>query len=60
MTTSATSSLAWYLPPDTAAEVFGSPTSVVAGTATPVGRAAECGHHVTGGMRDRPKPLTLW
>lgn len=50
MTTSATSSLAWYLPPDTAAEVFGSPTSVVAGTAAPMGRAvaADGGHHVTG------------
>ncbi len=50
MTTSATSSLAWYLPPDAAAEVFGSPTSVVAGTAAPAGRAApaEGGHHVTG------------
>ncbi|MFE9749612.1 acyl-CoA dehydrogenase family protein [Saccharothrix saharensis] len=50
MTTSATSSLAWYLPPDTAAEVFGPPKSVVAGTAAPVGRAvaADGGHHVTG------------
>ncbi|XVS62623.1 acyl-CoA dehydrogenase family protein [Actinosynnema sp. CA-299493] len=50
MTTSATSSLAWYLPPDTAAEVFGSPKSVIAGTAAPVGGvvAADGGHHVTG------------
>ncbi|CAL9392317.1 hypothetical protein SUDANB95_01277 [Actinosynnema sp. ALI-1.44] len=37
MTTSATSALAWCLPADGAAEVLGSPTSVVAGTAAPVG-----------------------
>lgn len=50
MTTSATSSLAWYLPPDTAAEVFGSPSSAVAGTAAPLGRAVavEGGHRVDG------------
>ncbi|MEU7529421.1 acyl-CoA dehydrogenase family protein [Saccharothrix sp. NPDC042600] len=50
MTTSATSALAWYLPADGAAEVFGSPTSVVAGTAAPVGRAvaADGGYRVTG------------
>ncbi|MFI9814759.1 acyl-CoA dehydrogenase family protein [Saccharothrix variisporea] len=50
MTTSATSALAWYLPPDGAAEVFGSPTSVVAGTAAPLGRGSsvEGGYRVTG------------
>ncbi|KOX16854.1 hypothetical protein ADK67_39945, partial [Saccharothrix sp. NRRL B-16348] len=50
MTTSATSSLAWYLPPDAAAEVFGSPKSVIAGTAAPMGRtvAVDGGHQVTG------------
>ncbi|WP_367137509.1 acyl-CoA dehydrogenase family protein [Saccharothrix sp. HUAS TT1] len=50
MTTSATSSLAWYLPPDAAAEVFGSPKSVIAGTAAPVGRAVpvDGGHRVDG------------
>jgi alkylation response protein AidB-like acyl-CoA dehydrogenase len=50
MTTSATSSLAWYLPRETAAEVFGSPSSVVAGTAAPRGRAAAAdgGHRVDG------------
>ncbi|MGW4113398.1 acyl-CoA dehydrogenase family protein [Actinosynnema sp. NPDC004786] len=50
MTTSATSSLAWYLPPDAAEEVFGPPRSVVAGTAAPVGKAVEeaGGHRVTG------------
>ncbi|MGM1062823.1 acyl-CoA dehydrogenase family protein [Saccharothrix sp. Mg75] len=50
MTTSATSSLAWYLPPETAEEVFGPPGSVVAGTAAPLGRAVavDGGHRVTG------------
>ncbi|MBY8849852.1 hypothetical protein K7G98_15835 [Saccharothrix sp. MB29] len=50
MTTSATSSLAWYLPPETAEEVLGSPGSVLAGTAAPLGRAVavDGGHRVTG------------
>lgn len=46
MTTSATSSLAWYLPTEGAEEVFGS-SSVVAGTAAPMGRAVT----VDGGFR---------
>ncbi|QFZ22195.1 acyl-CoA dehydrogenase family protein [Saccharothrix syringae] len=50
MTTSATSALAWYLPPETAEEVFGPPRSVVAGTAAPLGRATpvDGGHRVDG------------
>jgi indole-3-acetate monooxygenase len=42
--------LAWYLPPETAEEVFGSRSSVVAGTAAPMGRAeaVDGGHRVDG------------
>ncbi|CCH33669.1 acyl-CoA dehydrogenase family protein [Actinosynnema sp. NPDC047251] len=50
MTTGATSALSWYLTDDGAEEVFGSPTSVIAGTAAPAGTAvaADGGYRVTG------------
>ncbi|GAA3876104.1 acyl-CoA dehydrogenase family protein [Saccharothrix violaceirubra] len=46
MTTSATSALAWYLPEETADEVFSPPDAVVAGTAAP--RGTLTGDRVTG------------
>ncbi|WP_199439704.1 acyl-CoA dehydrogenase family protein [Umezawaea beigongshangensis] len=50
MTTSATSSLAWFLPEDGADEVFGDPAAVIAGTAAPqgAGEAVDGGHLVHG------------
>jgi len=50
MTTTISSSLAWYLPVDGADEVFGDPRALIAGTAAPVGKAvaADGGYRVTG------------
>ncbi|WP_177221666.1 acyl-CoA dehydrogenase family protein [Lentzea xinjiangensis] len=50
MTTTISSSLAWYLPVDAADEVFGDPRAVIAGTAAPLGKAvaAEGGYRVNG------------
>ncbi|MGI5501206.1 acyl-CoA dehydrogenase family protein [Lentzea sp. CA-135723] len=50
MTTTISSSLAWYLPADAADEVFGDPRSLIAGTAAPLGKAIEAdgGYRVTG------------
>lgn len=50
MTTSATSTLSWFLDDDAADEVFGDPTSVAAGTPAPLGRTepADGGDTVTG------------
>ncbi|MGW6444246.1 acyl-CoA dehydrogenase family protein [Lentzea sp. NPDC055074] len=43
MTTTISSSLAWYLPTDAADEVFGDPRALIAGTAAPLGKAVETG-----------------
>ncbi|HEX7307233.1 acyl-CoA dehydrogenase family protein [Lentzea sp.] len=50
MTTTTSSSLAWYLPTDAADEVFGDPRALIAGTAAPLGKAvaADGGYRVTG------------
>ncbi|WP_394621127.1 acyl-CoA dehydrogenase family protein [Lentzea sp. JNUCC 0626] len=50
MTTTTSSSLAWYLPTDAADEVFGDPRALIAGTAAPLGKAVETGegYRVTG------------
>jgi len=50
MTTSATSTIAWFLAEDAAEEVFGDPASVAAGTPAPLGRSVpvDGGHAVTG------------
>ncbi|MFD5825029.1 acyl-CoA dehydrogenase family protein [Lentzea sp. NPDC060358] len=50
MTTTSSSSLAWYLPQDAADEVFGDRRALIAGTAAPLGRAvaADGGYRVTG------------
>ncbi|MFC3896142.1 acyl-CoA dehydrogenase family protein [Lentzea rhizosphaerae] len=50
MTTTISSSLAWYLPVDAADEVFGDPRALIAGTAAPLGKAVETdgGYLVTG------------
>ncbi|MET9225295.1 acyl-CoA dehydrogenase family protein [Lentzea sp. NPDC003310] len=50
MTTTISSSLAWYLPLDASEEVFGDPRALIAGTAAPLGRAVETdgGYRVTG------------
>ncbi|MDT7784274.1 MAG: indole-3-acetate monooxygenase [Pseudonocardiales bacterium] len=50
MTTTISSSLAWYLPSDAADEVFGDPRALIAGTAAPLGKAIEAdgGYRVTG------------
>lgn len=50
MTTTISSSLAWYLPVEAADEVFGDPRSLVAGTAAAIGRgeAVDGGYRVSG------------
>ncbi|MFD4674044.1 acyl-CoA dehydrogenase family protein [Lentzea sp. NPDC058450] len=50
MTTTISSSLAWYLPQEAADEVFGDPRALIAGTAAPLGKAVEAdgGYRVTG------------
>jgi alkylation response protein AidB-like acyl-CoA dehydrogenase len=50
MTTTISSSLAWYLPREAADEVFGDPRALIAGTAAPLGKAVEAdgGYRVTG------------
>lgn len=50
MTTTISSSLAWYLPVDSADEIFGDPRSVVAGTAAAIGTgvSADGGYRVSG------------
>lgn len=50
MTTTISSSLAWYLPVNAADEIFGEPRTLIAGTAAPVGRgeAADGGYRVSG------------
>ncbi|MEU7475875.1 acyl-CoA dehydrogenase family protein [Lentzea sp. NPDC042327] len=50
MTTTSSSSLAWYLPADAADEVFTDPRALIAGTAAPHGRAeaVDGGYRVSG------------
>ena len=50
MTTTISSSLAWYLPVDASEEIFGDPRALIAGTAAPLGKAvaADGGYRVTG------------
>jgi alkylation response protein AidB-like acyl-CoA dehydrogenase len=50
MTTTISSSLAWYLPAEAADEVFGDPRALIAGTAAPLGKAVaiDGGYRVTG------------
>ncbi|GAB2849089.1 acyl-CoA dehydrogenase family protein [Lentzea nigeriaca] len=50
MTTTISSSLAWYLPVAAADEIFGDPRALIAGTAAPIGRgeAADGGYRVSG------------
>lgn len=50
MTTTISSSLAWYLPVDAADEIFTDPRALIAGTAAPLGRAVatDGGYRVTG------------
>ncbi|GGU31001.1 acyl-CoA dehydrogenase family protein [Lentzea flava] len=50
MTTTISSSLAWFLPVAAADEIFGDPRTLIAGTAAPIGRgeAAEGGYRVSG------------
>ncbi|MGW4207667.1 acyl-CoA dehydrogenase family protein [Lentzea sp. NPDC004789] len=50
MTTTISSSLAWYLPSDAADEIFGDPRALIAGTAAPLGKAVatDDGYRVTG------------
>src|SRR5687767_1230165 len=50
MTTTISSSLAWYLPQEAADEVFSDPRALIAGTAAPLGKAVatDGGYRVTG------------